>query len=49
MCVRVKLPAPCENVSTGSESSEQPAHPFHCPITESMDTTECTNGEPTPG
>ena len=50
--------APCENVSLSTCgqlrprsacASAQSAQVLHCPLTESLDTTECMNGEQMPG
>ena len=50
----VKWVAPCENVSTGicgqrRPRSAQSDQGLCCPLTESVDTTECINGEQRPG
>ena len=46
--------APCENVSSGICVQRKPrsdcvSADFHCPLTISLDTTECVNGEQRPG
>ena len=53
--VRTRV-APCENVISGAcgqrvrpRSSTQSDQDLHCPITESLDTIECMNGEQRPG
>ena len=51
--IRQRHAKTCLRAYADSEGPDQPAHPadqgFHCPLTKSLDTIECMNGEQRPG